>query len=155
TRRTMQWLVGAVLVWAVCATLSERNAQAIIKIVNTPFGPNDSVQVFLGACTTAPCQIVVYRRISDGACQFTVVGNGSGLTQDIQVTGSNVTDIMVIASNFFDTGCGYSVGNFLTNGWNVLMHGGSGDDILANYMPTYASMYGEDGNDIFTNYGSG
>ena len=154
-RRTMQWILGAFLIWTVCATLSERNALATIKVLNSPYGANDAVEVFIGDCTTAPCQIVVYKRLSDNACQFTVVGNGLGLTQDIQVYGSTVTDVIVIAANFIDTGCGYSVGNLSLNGWNVIVHGGAGDDFLWSFLPISAAIYGDAGNDQLQTPGTG
>jgi hypothetical protein len=144
-RPILSWLLGAALTFIAYWTLNDRPALAL-TIVSSPFG-NTPVEVRIGSCGNAPCQVVVWHP-QNGACQFTIIGNGTGLTDDIQVHGGGGVDALHIISG--QTTCpGWNLGPLSYNGHYLDLYGDGGDDEVLNSQGTGDThLHGGDGNDL-------
>jgi Ca2+-binding RTX toxin-like protein len=93
-------------------------------------------------------QVVLWQNKSSGACQFTVIGNGSGLNDNYIVHGTSGADRLYIqgGTNWF---CAtyYTIRPLVYGGYYLDVTGAAGNDIVENGGPGDSFVYGGDGDD--------
>jgi len=132
-------------------------AQALIQI-SSPFGANVPVRAQIGRDTQAGIQIIAWQRKSDNACAGTAIGNGSGLVDDFQVSGSSGDDfVWVIFNMSADTiFCNFHMNGLVYGGHYLDVLGLAGNDILSSGDAGDTWLFGMDGNDelIYSGFGN-
>jgi len=128
-----------------------------LSTVNSPFGPSAPVQALIGRNTQAPVEVIVWKRVSDGACKSTLIGDAFGLTDDVLVVGSSGADTIIVeerAPDYDAIFCNFHLNTLDYGGHFLDVHGGAGDDtLLSGSGDTW--HYGEDGNDYLAFKGAG
>ena len=131
--------------------------------LTNPFG-NDPTNIYLGLISPWGTY-VVYSRISDGACNFYLVGDVNGLSDNLVMNGGGGNDFVATLYNAGAVFCGYTMTqsnyrghNVTTNGlggndtiWvggvgNDFVYGGAGNDWVRTLSPL-GLISGDDGND--------
>lgn len=151
TRMTLRLLLGIASACLVYRVTSDSPAQARTQIAS-PFG-NAAIAAYVGSFDTAPGQVVIWVRVSDQACQNTIIGNGVGLFDDTELSGGSGDDFMSIISLSI-TVCGFKINAPFYNGHYLDLYGGAGKDVLTSYTGD-SWLFGQDGNDRLTFNGFG
>jgi hypothetical protein len=152
--KRLQFLFSGALVTVVC-TLAAPDSAIAKTLLYSPFG-SAPVTVKIGKSAQAPVQYVVWQRNSDRACQFTVIGNGSGLFDDYAVFGSPFADhIEVVRPDLVTTFCNALLRELIYGGHFLDLFGGDGNDGLYSLSTGDTSIFGGNGNDDIISAGSG
>lgn len=154
-RPSSRLLIVVALTCAAYATLAGGDALARTQL-NSPFGASAPVTVYAGSCGSAPCQLAVWQRKSDGACSTMTIGDGAGLFDDTELYGSSGADDMTVGIiHGLITFCGVNLVNLLYNGHYLDLYGRQGNDFVEANMTGDTWLFGEEGNDSIFGVGPG
>ena len=123
--------------------------------ISSPFG-TAPVLAYVGQADVTPGpQMVVWKRLSDGACMNNAIGTDTGLNDDYDIVGGSGNDnIRIIAGEKIDNFCFFSLRSLIYNGHYLDLHGGAGNDHLTSSNGD-SWLFGDDGNDVLYFAGMG